>query len=89
MNELGEDITSRYTEHGVTFTTVMWRYADTDHTRYGIATDRRGRFIGSYHPTDINRQTGWLVTTPDTPEPIPVSDEPHAVVFLIGHAARA
>ena len=89
MEESGTDTTIRYAEHGVTFTTVMWRYADTDHTRYGIATDTRGRLVGSYHPTDIHRQTGWLVAIPGTPEPIPVQDEPRAVMFLIAHAAHA
>ena len=89
MEESGEDTVVRFTEYGVTITAMMWRHADTDHTRYGIATHADGRFIGSYHPTDIHRQTGWLVTTPTGPHPIPVADEPRAVQFLIAHAERA
>ncbi|MFE6611548.1 hypothetical protein [Amycolatopsis sp. NPDC057786] len=83
-----EVVTRTNTENDCTVTGVLIDPADRQQLLYGTVTGPDGRFIGSYFPADIVRQSEWRVVTADGTE-YPAPSEGHAVLALITTLRRA
>ncbi|UUV28577.1 hypothetical protein NQK81_27780 [Amycolatopsis roodepoortensis] len=83
-----ELVTRTDIDNECTVTGVVIDPADRQQLLYGTVTGPDGRFIGSFFPADIVRQSEWRVVTADGAE-YRAPSEGHAVVALTTTLRRA